>query len=74
MLVVAKTEQALNHLAKQFFDQASQRIYKALVWGDLKEDKGTIEGHIGRSLKNRLQMSVFPDGAFGKARNPLRGD
>jgi 23S rRNA pseudouridine1911/1915/1917 synthase len=41
-------------------------LYLALVWGSLTEDEGTITGHVGRSLKNRLQMDVFPDGEFGK--------
>ncbi|WP_196886683.1 RluA family pseudouridine synthase [Aureivirga sp. CE67] len=66
LLVVAKTESAMTHLAKQFFDKSTERLYYALVWGNIEEDSGTIEGHIGRSLKNRLQMSVFPDGEFGK--------
>ena len=66
LLVVAKTEHAMTHLAKQFFDKTTERVYHALVWGNVAEDEGTIEGNIGRSLKNRLQMSVFPDGDFGK--------
>ncbi|CAL2080994.1 RluA family pseudouridine synthase [Tenacibaculum sp. 190524A05c] len=66
LLVVAKTEYAMAHLSKQFFDKTTERLYYALVWGNVEEDSGTIEGHIGRSLKNRLQMSVFPDGEFGK--------
>lgn len=66
LLVVAKTERAMTHLSKQFFDKTTERKYYALVWGNIAEDKGTIEGHIGRSLKNRLQMSVFPEGDFGK--------
>ena len=66
LLVVAKTEKAMTHLAKQFFDKTSQRSYYALVWGDVKDDTGTIEGHIGRDPKNRLLMSVFPDGDQGK--------
>ena len=66
LLVVAKTEEAMTFLAKQFFDKTTERVYHALVWGNLEEDEGTIEGNIGRSLKNRLQMSVFPDGDFGK--------
>ena len=37
-----------------------------MVWGNIEEDEGRIEGNIGRSLKNRLQMSVFPEGDFGK--------
>ena len=66
LLVVAKTEQAMTHLAKQFFDKTSARSYLALVWGDVLDDKGTIEGHIGRDPKNRLLMTVFPDGDQGK--------
>ena len=59
LLVVAKTEEAMTHLAKQFFDKTSEREYIALVWGDVKEDQGTIEGAIGRHPKNRLQNTVF---------------
>jgi 23S rRNA pseudouridine1911/1915/1917 synthase len=66
LLVIAKTEQAMTHLAKQFFDKTSARSYLALVWGDVLDDKGTIEGHIGRDPKNRLLMTVFPDGEQGK--------
>ena len=66
LLVVAKTEFALTNLSKQFFDRTTERLYYALVWGNIEEDEGRIEGNIGRSLKNRLQMSVFPDGDFGK--------
>ena len=66
LLVVAKTEQAMTHLSKQFFDKTSERKYLALVWGDVKEDKGTIEGAIGRHPKNRLQMNVFEDNSEGK--------
>lgn len=66
LLVIAKTEFAMAHLSRQFFDRTTKRLYNALVWGNIEEEEGTIEGHIGRSLKNRLQMSVFPDGEFGK--------
>ena len=66
LLVVAKTETALTHLSKQFFDKTSERKYFALVWGDVKEDTGTIEGHIGRHPRNRLQMTVFEEGDAGK--------
>lgn len=65
LLVVAKTEMALTHLAKQFFDRTTDRHYYALVWGDLKED-ATITGNVGRSLKNRKVMAVFPKGDYGK--------
>ncbi|WP_299529312.1 RluA family pseudouridine synthase [Ulvibacterium sp.] len=66
LLVVAKTEAAMTHLAKQFFDKTSEREYVALVWGNMDNDTGKIEGHIGRNPKNRLQMQVFPDGEEGK--------
>jgi 23S rRNA pseudouridine1911/1915/1917 synthase len=59
LLVVAKTELAMTHLAKQFFDKSTEREYVALVWGSVDEDEGTIEGHIGRHPKNRLQNTVF---------------
>lgn len=65
LLVVAKTEKALNDLAKQFHDRTTERRYWALVWGDVEED-GTVTGHLGRSLKNRKLMTVFPDGEYGK--------
>jgi 23S rRNA pseudouridine1911/1915/1917 synthase len=65
LMVVAKTENALTQLAKQFYDRTTERRYYALVWGDVKED-GTITGNIGRSIKNRKMMTVFPDGELGK--------
>lgn len=66
IMVVASNEYAMSHLAKQFFDRTTDREYIAIVWGDVKEDKGTITGNIGRSLKNRKVMDVFPKGNFGK--------
>ncbi|MGB2398107.1 MAG: RluA family pseudouridine synthase [Flavobacteriaceae bacterium] len=66
LLVIAKTEQALTHLSKQFFDKSSERRYLAIVWGNVQEDQGSVEGHIGRHPRNRLQMLVFPEGESGK--------
>ena len=66
LLVVAKTELAMNNLSKQFFNKTSKRKYIALVWGDLKNNFGTIKGSIGRHPKNRLQMTVFDDNSKGK--------
>lgn len=66
LLVIAKSEEAMSGLAKQFFHHTIERTYYALVWGVPKEPIGTITGHIGRSLKNRKVMTVFPDGEFGK--------
>ncbi len=66
LLVVAKNERAHARLAKQFFDHTIVRRYYALVWGDPDADEGTIEGNIGRSPKDKLQMCVFADGEQGK--------
>ena len=66
LLVIAKTEFAMANLANQFFDRTTDRVYHALVWGNIEQEEGTITGHVGRSLKNRLQMDVFPNGDFGK--------
>ncbi len=66
LMIAAKTEHALAHLSKQFKDRTTSRIYYALVWGNVKEDEGRIEGYIGRSLKNRKVMTVFPDEDYGK--------
>ena len=66
LLVVAKTEAAMTHLAKQFEDKTSEREYVALVWGNVKEEEGTITGNIARHVKDRMQMSVFADPEIGK--------
>ncbi len=61
ILVIAKNDNSLVHLQKQFFERTSRRKYIALVWGDFNENSGTISGNIGRSLKNRKIFQVFPD-------------
>jgi 23S rRNA pseudouridine1911/1915/1917 synthase len=66
ILVIAKTELALNRLAKQFFDHSTKRTYQALVWGIPNPPEGTITGNIGRSISDRLKMQVFPAGDNGK--------
>lgn len=66
VMVIGKTEQAAAHLADQFFHRTNERRYLALVWGDFPEDEGTVEGHIGRSPKDRTVMQVFPEGEHGK--------
>lgn len=66
LLVIAKTEAAMTHLAKQFEAKTSEREYIAIVWGNMKEDEGTIEGNIARHVKDRMQMAVFADPEIGK--------
>ncbi len=66
LLVIAKTEQAKSNLSLQFYHKTTRRQYVALVWGDLKENEGRIEGNVGRDPKDRMMMRVFPDGDMGK--------
>ena len=66
LLVIAKTEAAMTHLAKQFEAKTSEREYVAIVWGNIKEEEGTIEGNIARHVKDRMQMAVFADPEIGK--------
>lgn len=66
LLVVAKTEDAMFYLAKQFEEKTSEREYLALVWGNVEEDSGTITGYIGRHLKDRMQMALYDEEELGK--------
>ena len=66
LMVVAKTENTLTNLAKQFFDRTTKRKYYALVWGDVAEDEGKVDLYLGRSLKNRKLMVGYPDKEHGK--------
>ena len=66
LLVVAKTPDAKTNLGKQFFNKTTKREYMAVVWGVPDPQQGTIVGNVGRNPKDRLQMTVFPDGSQGK--------
>ncbi|MDT0557116.1 RluA family pseudouridine synthase [Ichthyenterobacterium sp. W332] len=68
LLVVAKTEHAMNHLSNQFAEKTSEREYVALVWGNVVDDEGTVKGNIGRHPKNRLQNTVFLDDEADKGK------
>jgi 23S rRNA pseudouridine1911/1915/1917 synthase len=68
LLVIAKTEQAMAHLSLQFAEKTSEREYVALVWGNVANDEGTIEGNIGRHPKNRLQNTVYLDDEADKGK------
>lgn len=65
LLVIAKTEFVMNELQKQFAEKSTEREYIALVWGNVEEDKGTIESFIGRHRVDRMQMASFPDDSNG---------
>ena len=66
LLVIAKTEETMTGLAKQFFDKTVDRKYQTLVWGNVEQDSGTVEGNIGRDERYRKLFTVFPDGSAGK--------
>lgn len=66
ILLIAKNDEAQLKLAEQFFHHTIDRKYIAIVWGDVKEDNGTIVGHIARDPNNRQNFKVFPDGSAGK--------
>lgn len=59
LMVIAKTEDAISGLSKQFYDHSIERTYQALVWGDVDVEKGTIETNIARHPKNRIQMFAY---------------
>ncbi len=65
LLVIAKNEWAITHLAKQFYDHSIARKYIALVWGDIEED-GTVSGYIGRHTKDRRVMTMYDTEEQGK--------
>lgn len=66
LLLIAKTPDAMVKLAAQFKAHTVHRRYVALVWGDLKEDSGTINVPVGRDLRFRKIMATFPEGDYGK--------
>ena len=66
LLVIAKTEKAMSQMARQFFDHTVKRQYIALVWGDVKQDRGTIVAHVGRHLRFRKLFEAYPEGDHGK--------
>ncbi len=66
LLVVAKTEIALTHLAKQFYDHSTERKYLAMVWGTFEEKQGTITGYLDRDIRNRMKMHVYQNEGEGK--------
>ncbi|MGM0587842.1 MAG: RluA family pseudouridine synthase [Bacteroidota bacterium] len=61
ILVVAKKDHVHSDLSRYFQTHDIERTYWAIVWGQLDDDKGTIEGAIGRSKRNRKKMTVVPE-------------
>jgi len=62
LILIAKNADAKSSLGKQFFDKTTTRHYNALVWGNVKDDEGTIIGDIARDPRDRMLFAVFPEG------------
>lgn len=66
LLVVAKHDFANQFIARQFYERTTDRLYNAIVWGNVEQDSGTIVGHVGRSKGDRKKFTVYTDGSQGK--------
>lgn len=66
LLLVAKNEEAQFKLAKQFYNHTTERCYRAIVWGNISEDEGTVEGYIGRDPSDRLRFKPVESEDEGK--------
>ncbi len=62
ILVVAKNDLAHGYLSCQLRDHSMKREYYALVHGNVKKDKGTVDAPLARSKKDRLKMAISEDG------------
>lgn len=71
LILIAKTEGAKSNLGKQFFEKTTQRRYQALVWGNVKENEGTIIGALARDPRDRMLFTVFPDGENPVAKHAI---
>ena len=71
LLLIAKTPEAKSNLGKQFFDKTTQRRYQALVWGNVKENEGTIIGDLARDPRDRMLFTVFPEGENPVAKHAI---
>ena len=62
VLVVCKQDRAHNRVAEQLKEHSITRRYRAVVWGNLKEDEGTVDAPIGRHPVDRKRMAVVKRG------------
>lgn len=67
LMVIAKNDFSMAHLATQFYYHSIERRYQALVWGDPAADTGTVRAHIGRNPNDRRLFMTFPEGEEGKS-------
>jgi 23S rRNA pseudouridine1911/1915/1917 synthase len=66
LLVVPKHDFANQFVSRQFYERTIDRLYNAIVWGNVVQDEGTIVGHVGRSKGDRKKFTVYTDGSVGK--------
>lgn len=59
-LIVCKNDMSHLHIAEQIKEHSVNRIYEGIVYGNVKEDEGTIEGPIGRHPLDRKKMAINP--------------
>lgn len=71
LLLIAKTPHAKTNLGRQFFEKTTHRRYQAVVWGNVKEDFGTINGALARNPQDRMQFTVFPEGENPMAKHAV---
>lgn len=62
LLVVARTDDAVDALIAQFADHSATRVYDAMVWGVPEAPHGIIDAPLGRSRSDPLRMAVVADG------------
>lgn len=73
VMVVARTQQALDHLAAQFSAHSVDRRYLALVWGFVKGEAGTVDQPLGRHPRDRVRFTVVQSGKRAVTHWSVRG-
>lgn len=61
LLMIAKTDEAHLGLAEQIKEHSFERVYEAILVGNLKDDEGTIDAPIGRHPEDRKKMAIVKD-------------
>ncbi len=70
VIILAKTQDSFEFLKEQFQNRHVEKIYSAVVWGNIKNDKGIIDAPIGRHGKDFRQWSATR-GARGQLREAI---
>lgn len=74
LIIVAKNEKAHRRLSSMIAARRVTRVYAALIWGHLDQEKVRIEAPLGRHPRDRKRMALLADGraartdAFGVCR------